>query len=103
MIAFCMPRNATNPNHQAHELIDRLAPTQVNAVVGLLQVMLDPVSRALANAPLDDEPESDSEREAVNQSKSWFQKRDGRGIPQRDVVAEFRRKPANARRAKARR
>ena len=72
-----MPRSSTNPKYQAHELIDRLAPTQVNAVVGLLQAMLDPVSRAIANAPVDDEPESDSEREAVTESKSWFRKREG--------------------------
>ena len=39
---------------QAHELIDRIAPSQVNAVVGLLETMLDPVSRAIANAPIDD-------------------------------------------------
>jgi len=34
---------------QAHELIDRMAPSQVSAVVGLLETMLDPVSRAIAN------------------------------------------------------
>jgi hypothetical protein len=96
-----MAQQSTNSKHQAHELIDRLAPTQVSAVVGLLQVMLDPVSRAIANAPLDNEPETDSEREAVTESKSWFQKRAGRGLPHREVVAEFNRKPA--RRSKARR
>ena len=98
-----MPRSSTNPKYQAHELIDRLAPTQVNAVVGILQVMLDPVSRAIANAPVDDEPESDSEREAVSESKSWFQRREGRGISHREVVSEFRRKPTTVRRSKARR
>jgi hypothetical protein len=98
-----MPRNSTNPKYQAHELIDRLAPTQVNAVVGILQVMLDPVSGAIANAPVDDEPESDSEREAVAQSKSWFRRSEGRGIPNREVVSEFRPKPTSVRRSKARR
>ena len=33
----------------AHELIDQLPPTQLSAVVGLLEAMLDPFS--LANAP----------------------------------------------------
>ena len=98
-----MPRNSTNAKHQAHDLIDRLAPTQVNAVVGLLQVMLDPLSLAIANAPVDDEPKSDSEREAVSESKSWFHQREGRGIPHRNIVSEFRRKPTSARRSKARR
>jgi hypothetical protein len=98
-----MPRNSTDPKHQAHELIDRLAPTQVTAVVGLLEVMLDPVSRAIADAPLDDETESDTEREAVAESKSWFQQRSGLGIPHREVVADFNRKPRSVKRSKARR
>ena len=101
--AVPIPRNSTDPKNQAHELIDRLAPTQVNAVVGLLTVMLDPVSRAIANAPVDDEPETDSEREAINESKSWFQKHEGRGIPRREVVSDFDRKPTSVRRSKARR
>jgi len=96
-----MPRNSTDPKYQAHQLIDRLAPTQVNAVVGLLQVMLDTVSRAIATAPVDDEPEFDAEREAVSDSKSWFRQREGRGIPHREVISEFDRKPV--RRSKARR
>jgi hypothetical protein len=96
-----MPRSSTDPKYQAHELIDRLAPTQVNAVVGILQVMLDPVSRAIANAPVDDEPESDPEREAVTESKSWFRRNEG--ISHREVVSEFRRKPTSVRRSKARR
>ena len=55
---------------QAHELIDRMAPSQVSAVVGLLETMLDPVSRAIANASYDDEPESKDERRAVAESKA---------------------------------
>jgi hypothetical protein len=51
-----------NEKRQAHELIERLARGQVAAVVGLLEAVLDPVSRAIANAPVDDEPETDEER-----------------------------------------
>jgi len=40
----------------AYELIDRLPPNQLSAVVGLLEAMLDHVSLAIANAPIDDEP-----------------------------------------------
>jgi hypothetical protein len=35
----------------AHELIERLAPSQVSVVVGMLEALLDPVARAIANAP----------------------------------------------------
>jgi len=73
----------------AHELIDRLAPRQVTAVVGLLEAMLDPVSRAIANAPLDDEPESEQERQAVAESKTWFERNGGQGISHEEVLADF--------------
>lgn len=88
-----MANNSGNEKKQAHELIDRLAPSQVSAVVGLLEAMLDPVSRAIANAPVDDEPESDAERRAVADSKSWFQEHGGKGIAHEDVMGEFGMKP----------
>lgn len=72
---------------QAHDLIDRMAPGQVSAVVGLLEVMLDPLARTLANAPFDDEPETDDERKAVATSKAWLEQHPG--IPNEDVLAEF--------------
>ncbi len=46
----------TNPKQQAHELINRLSTGQASAVVTLLEAMLDPVSVALANAPIEGEP-----------------------------------------------
>jgi hypothetical protein len=73
----------------AHELIERLAPRQVSAVVGLLEAMLDPVSLAIANAPIDDEPESDQEHQAVAESKAWFEQHSGRGIPHEEILADF--------------
>jgi hypothetical protein len=74
---------------QAHELIERMAPGQVFAVVSLLETMLDPVSRAIANAPIDDEPETDAEREAVAASKAWMAEHPGQGIPFEDLLSEF--------------
>jgi hypothetical protein len=56
----------------AHELVERLAPSQLPAVVSLLQFMLmDPVSRAIAAAPLDDEvltPEAERALDEARQS-----------------------------------
>ena len=42
---------------QAHAYLDRLRPEQLCAVRGLLETVLDPVSRALVlvNAPIEDE------------------------------------------------
>jgi hypothetical protein len=84
-----MADNSVNEKHQAHELIERLAPSQVSAVVGLLEAMLDPVSRAITNAPTDDEPESGHERQIVAESKDWFERRGGRGIPHEEVLTEL--------------
>jgi len=73
----------------AHELIERMAPSQVVAVVGLLETMLDPVSRAIANAPVDDEPESEAERRAVAASKGWTEQHPGQGIALEDILADL--------------
>jgi hypothetical protein len=55
----------------------------------MLKSLLDPVSRAIANAPVDDEPETEDERKAVARSKAWFKQRGGQGIPQEEVLADF--------------
>ena len=46
---------------QAYELIYRMAPGQVSVVVSLLKIILDPVDRAIANAPFEDEEISEEE------------------------------------------
>jgi hypothetical protein len=71
----------------AYELIDRLPPTQLSAVVGLLEAMLDPVSLAIANAPIDDEPITPEEAKALDQAREWF--KHNQGIPHEQVLAEL--------------
>ena len=70
-------------------MLDKLDTSQLEAVVRLLRVMTDPVARAMANAPVDDEPESEHERQAVAESKAWFQQQGGKGISHEDVLADF--------------
>ena len=70
-----------NEKQHAHELIEQLPPHQLSAVVGLLEAIIDPVSRKLAAAPIDDEPETEEERREVEQSKEWLRQRGGKGIP----------------------
>jgi hypothetical protein len=84
-----MASAAIDPRQQAHSLIDRMATSQVSAVVGLLETMLDPVALAIANAPYDDEPESEEERHAVAASKAWMAEHPGQGIPHEEILAEF--------------
>ena len=76
-----------NEKEHAHELIDRLAPGQISAVVRLLEVIADPVARSLANAPVEDEPISEEEVRTVEASKEWL--RDHAPILHEQVLAEF--------------
>lgn len=71
----------------AHDLVDRLDAGQLDAVVRLLQVMTDPVVRAIANAPIEDELISEEEIQAVDASKEWAKTHEG--IPNEEVLAEF--------------
>jgi hypothetical protein len=88
-----MPTDTAHEKQQVHELIDRLAPSQVSAVRGLLEAMLDPVARAIASAPVDEEPVTEEDRRRVRDGHAWFAKRGGEGIPMEEVLAEFGLKP----------
>jgi hypothetical protein len=77
---------AANKEH-AHELIERLAPSQVSAVIGMLEAPLDPVSRAIANAPIDDEPLTAAEEKALNEACEWS--KHNKSIPHEPVLAEL--------------
>ncbi len=71
----------------AHELVDRLDTGQLDAVVRLLEVMTDPVARAIANAPIEDEQISEEEIRTVEASREWLKTH--KGIPNEEVLAEF--------------
>jgi hypothetical protein len=51
--------------------------------------MLDPVARAMTSAPIEDEPISEEERQAVAHSEAWFEERGGKGIPMEEVLADL--------------
>jgi hypothetical protein len=78
-----------NIKEHAHELIDRMPLAQVSAIVQMMEALLDPVSRAIANAPVEDEPESEAERQAVAASKAWLEKHPGQGMSLEDLSADL--------------
>lgn len=82
-----MESNGDDKKRRAHELIDRLAPEQTSAVVGLLESILDPVARAIANAPLDDEPLRPEEDSAVRESREWL--KHNKALPNEEVMREL--------------
>jgi hypothetical protein len=80
----------TSEKQQAHELIDRLDETQIVTVVRFLEfMMLDPASRSVAIATVEDEELSDETRQSIHRSEAWFQERGGKGIPMEEVLADF--------------
>lgn len=76
-----------NEKQQAHDLIERLAPSQISAVVHLLEVMTDPVALSLTNAPTDDEPVTEEEAHEIAATRASLDR--GEGIPHEQVLAEF--------------
>ena len=63
---------------KAHELVDQLNPSELAAVVQLLQVMVH-----------DSEPVTDDDRRRIQEGKAWFANRGGKGIPMEDVLKDF--------------
>jgi hypothetical protein len=69
----------------AYELIDRLPPTQLSAIVGLLEAMLDPAS--LTNAPVEEEEITPETAAALDRARASLAR--GEGIPHEEILREF--------------
>jgi hypothetical protein len=83
-----MAHDADSEKKHANELIDQLDPAQVSAVVPLLQFMLlDPVSRSLAAAPVEQEPVSPEEAAALDEARAALDR--GERISHEDILREF--------------
>lgn len=70
----------------AHQLIDRLPETQLSALIGLLETIVDPVAAALRNAPIDNEPETEDEKQAVAEARDWLKHHGGKGVPHQEAM-----------------
>ena len=79
--------NLNSERQQAHFLLDALPDEKVHAARNLLEEMLDPVSIALANAPIDDEPVSEEEARDIAAARASLAR--GEGIPHEEVLREF--------------
>ncbi|MBV9268587.1 MAG: hypothetical protein JO061_20630 [Acidobacteriaceae bacterium] len=76
---------------QAHAYLDQLPAPQLSAVRHLLETMVDPLSVALANAPVDDEPLTTEDRQAIAEAVEWSKHNEP--IPLETVLADFGFKP----------
>jgi hypothetical protein len=69
---------------RAHQMLD---PSQLAAVAHLLEVLTDPVSRSLANAPYDTEPLSAAEAAELDEAHAAIQR--GEGIAHEEMLREY--------------
>ena len=72
---------------QAHALLDMLPADKLNAVRSLLEVMVEPLGRSLALAPVEDEELTNETAAALDQSRASL--RQGKGVPHEDILREF--------------
>ena len=82
-----MESNLNQDRQQAHALLDMLPAEKLNAVRSLLEVMVEPLARSLAMAPVEEEeitPETAASLERARQSLIR-----GEGIPHEDILREF--------------
>ena len=59
---------------------------QLSGLVQFLETIVDPVAAALQNAPFDDEPETESEKLAVDEARDWLKNNGGKGIPHAEAM-----------------
>jgi hypothetical protein len=72
---------------KAHALIDKLSGEQLQAVRNLLEVMVTPLARALASAPVEDEEITVDTAKALDRSRAALRR--GQGIPHDEILREF--------------
>ena len=72
---------------QAHALLDFLPPGKLSAVRELLATMVDPVQRALALTPLEDEEITGEEEREVAEAREWL--KHNKPIPMEEILADF--------------
>lgn len=82
-----MNADTQRSRQQAHALLDFLPPDKLSAVRELLATMVDPVQRALAMAPLEDEEITEEEERAVAEAREWL--KHNKPIPMEEILADF--------------
>jgi hypothetical protein len=82
-----LERNRTRERQQAHALLDMLPDEKLNAVRTLLEVMVEPLSRALALASVDEEELTAEMAAALDRARASVAR--GEAIPHDEILREF--------------
>ncbi len=82
-----MEPDVTQERQQAHALLDMLPQEKLAAVRSLLEVMVEPLSRSLASAPVEEEEVTPETAAALDRARASLTR--GEGIPHEDILREF--------------
>ena len=82
-----MEPDITQQRQQAHLLLDVLPDEKIAAVRNLLEVMVEPLSRSLTLAPLEDEELTPETAAALDRARASLAR--GEGVSHKDVLREF--------------
>ena len=77
----------TGSPQAAHALLDMLPAEKLNAVRTLLEVMVEPLARSLALAPVEDEEITPETAAALDRARASLAR--GEGIPHEEILREF--------------
>jgi hypothetical protein len=82
-----MEPNLNQERQQAHALLDMLPAEKLNAVRSLLEVLVEPLVRSLALAPVEEEDITPETAEALERARASLAR--GEGIPHDEIRREF--------------
>jgi hypothetical protein len=82
-----MEPDLSQRRQRAHDLLNRLSPEKLEAVQSLLEVMVEPLSRSLAAAPVEDEEITPETAAGLDRARASLAH--GEGIPHDEVRREF--------------
>ena len=82
-----MESDLVQERRRAHDLLDLLPPEQLNAIRSLLEVMVEPLSRSLALAPVEHEEITPETAAILDQARASLAH--GKGISHEEILREF--------------
>jgi hypothetical protein len=82
-----MGADVAQERQQAHTLVDLLPVDKLGAVVHLLEVMVEPLSRSLAAVPVEEEEVTPETAAALERARASLAR--GEGIAHEEILREF--------------
>jgi hypothetical protein len=82
-----MEPDLAQQRQQAHSLLDGLPDEKLSAVRNLLELLVEPLSRALANAPVEEEELTPETMTALNRASDSLDR--GESVSHEEILREF--------------